>query len=742
MEQKSMKMGWILGLLVVLVAVAGAAEMKVTTEVDPVTRYVEVHYQVPADAPEMVTVRCTYQNKGESDWKPAAVKRYRSAAAETVIQDTGVLEKELGGGEVSEPLAVGRERTLVWRTDLQLPATHSYDLFVKVQLIDPAGKPVAQGQTALTLDLSDEVVLNESMIYKRLPMQVPDGKPGWVWRKDLPNSPPQGMLDCNERPGRLDPLAFMPKLTGYYAIFVSVPDKPNSEIELRLASDFYYQRFPGSAHTEYFWKIAKMDGEHLIASQSWRTIEKPDGINDEFRGRLRQVRFVPINEKLYAQLTRLDRYPRDKFVMAYYEIYSWAYLEDVFRNSQALEPVAAYADAKVDAIDAQLGRFGCKPNYPSVVEEPLIGDAIGDAPPGGESPSNANVGLLGLYTDCWLAVDRAGRAMDVSVFANFGAGNAYPGTPMTANFALKHPEWMSPDKQWVQYKFKPVREYVLSMYKEILDRGAKRISIDFCRYPYVIDQPQTATLFLTELRAMADQYSKNGRRVEISVRFPVPQVKGGDLFDPRPWVKKGLIDYLCPAAVVDNAAFADMKSYIELTRGSRIKCLPCIDLLSWGPVWPNGVTQWAKHLYDQGADGVYLYQADARIGGTMQFRSAIGRRDVIAHLGSRKAVEESVSDYEREQTNFGTDIYICYLEPYSTARPKIWIEGGHVEEIQYFLDGKPIAGRADAPYELGAEGWKNNLTVTAKATFEVRAKIDGKWLTRRLDAQIHPDYNN
>lgn len=737
-----MKTGWFLGLVAVLAASLSAAEMKVTAEVDPVSRYVKIRYDVPADAPEVVTAGCTYQIKGQSDWKPAAVKRYRSAAAETIIQDTGLLEKELTSGEVSEPLAAGRMRTLIWQNDLQLPAGHPYDIRVKVELKDPAGKVLAVGQVPVRVDLSDVAVLDEGMIYKRLPMQAADGKPGWVWRNDLPGSPPQGMLDCNERPGKLDPLVFRPQLKGYYAIYVTVPADPNSEIELRLASDFYYQRFPGAGDTEYFWKIAKMDGEHLIASQSWRTIEKPDGINDAFRSRFRQVRLVPISQKLYAQLTRLDRFPRDKFVMAYFEIYSWAYLDYVDRNSLALEPVAAYADAKVDAIDAQVGRFGCKPNYPSVIEEPLIGDAIGDSAPGGVTPSNANVGLLGLYTDCWVAVDRAGRAMNVPVFANFGAGNAYPGMPLEADFAKSHPEWMSADKQWVQYKFKPVRDYCLSMYKEILDRGARRISLDFCRYPYVVDKPQTATIFLTELRALADQYSKGGQRVQISVRFPIPQVKGGDLFDPRPWVKQDLIDYLCPSVVVGNATFADMTPYIELTKGTRIKCLPCIDLLASGPVWPDGVVQWAKVLYDQGADGVYLYQADARIGGTMQFRAAIGRRDVIAHLGSQKATEEIVREYGREQANFGTDIYIYYLESYSTNRPRVWIEGGQVQEVQYFLDGKPIAGRTEPPYEIGAEGWKNNLAVTSKATFEVRARINGQWLVRKMDFQIHPDYNN
>jgi hypothetical protein len=245
------------------------------------------------------------------------------------------------------------------------------------------------------------------------------------------------------------------------------------------------------------------------------------------------------------------------------------------------------------------------------------------------------------------------------------------------------------------------------------------------------------------LRALADEYSNNnGERVKISVRFPVPIVKGGDRFDPEPWVKKRLIDFLVPSSVVANGTFVDVSRYIQMTRGTGVKCLPCIDLLPWGPIWTDGVARWTNHLYDQGADGVYLYQADSRIGGTMQFRAAIGHRDFIARLGSSKAVAQMVRQEQAEQENYGTEIYIYYPENYSTVRPKVWIEGGKVEEVRYFMDGKEFPGRAEAPYEIGDEGWENNLPVVEKATFEVRAKINGTWLTRKFETKIFPDYNN
>jgi hypothetical protein len=58
------------------------------------------------------------------------------------------------------------------------------------------------------------------------------------------------------------------------------------------------------------------------------------------------------------------------------------------------------------------------------------------------------------------------------------------------------------------------------------------------------------------------------------------------------------------------------------------------------------------------------------------------------------------------------------------------------------MDGKRIAGRTLPPYEIGMEGYENNLPVVGKAVFEVRARIDGKWLSKTLETQVFPDYNN
>jgi hypothetical protein len=587
--------------------------------------------------------------------------------------------------------------------------------------------------------MSDVIALNESMIYKHQGLQQPGGAAGWVWKKAEAGEPAQGTLDVNEGKCQLEPLAFRPKLKGRYAVLVSVPQKPSSSIELSLGSDRFYQNFAGDDAHEYVWRIAKMDGQTLLAKQPWNTIDTLEKIGDSSRARLRQVRFVPVDDATYERLTRLDHLKRDKLVYAYFEPYSWAFEERVDRNSLLMEPIAAYAEAQVDAVDMQLGRFGSRPLYQSLVEEPLMGNTIGDPAPGSNKPPETlNVGRLALDTDLWRAAAAAGRAWETPVIANFGAGISYPHTPMEGNFSKAHPEWTARNGTFLQYKFKPVRDYCLAMYKEILDRGARRISIDFGRYPYVIDKPETATLFLKELRQLTGRYLKNGKRIQISVRFPVPETSSGsEVFDPKPWVDQGLVDTISPTTINGNASFFDATPYIKMTRGTAVKCLPNID--PGGPLRPEGIVYWAKHNYDLGADGVYLYQADYLLVGSMQGSNMVGHRNLIARLGSRQAVDETVRAYEKEQVQFGTDIYIEYPWTYTNNRPRVWIEGGHVEAVQYFMDGKEVPGRTTRPYSIGGEGWRQDFKSSdgKPVVFKVRAKIDGYWLERESSFVIH-----
>ena len=255
--------------------------------------------------------------------------------------------------------------------------------------------------------------------------------------------------------------------------------------------------------------------------------------------------------------------------------------------------------------------------------------------------------------------------------------------------------------------------------------GAKCLSLDFGRYPNVIDNAALPTLFLQELRTLADKYSKPDGKVKILVRFPVPGVSAENgYFKPRDWVDRKLVDYLVPSGVHDNVKNFDCRPYIKMTRGTGIKCLPDIE----GGVslcWPGGILKRVKQYYDWGADGIYIYQSDARIVGTMCSRNAGEFRRLISKLGSVAGVNEMVEDIKKNNSEYSKDIYFYFPLAYQSCRIRVWTEGFTPDAVELFKDGKLTNKYTDTPpYIVGKDGYINNYPLTGKpVTVEACAVI-------------------
>ncbi|MCC6682616.1 MAG: hypothetical protein IT445_17080, partial [Phycisphaeraceae bacterium] len=539
----------------------------------------------------------------------------------------------------------------------------------------------------------------------------------------------------NEQAGPLEPLCIRPKLKGYYAIYVSVPQEPSSLAQLRLSSDLFNQRFVGPDGRDRFWRIAKMDGEHLIVSQPASTL---GAVNDVHRTRVRTLRLVPVPDSMVERILHPWNFPRNKLVFAYYEPYSWSFNEWVDRNAMLLEPIAAFAEARVDQISMQMGRLGARPFYPSLVEEPLLGPTRGDPSPGGEPPVSENVGRMARLTTPWRASLKFAEIFNMRLGANFGAGIAYPDSPLESQWAKAHPEWLK-DRLYPRYEVPEVRQYFLQFWQELLENGARYLTVEFCRYPEVANSTESPTAFLTELRKLADRYNRGADRVFITATVPVAGLTGSEYYDPESWIKSRLIDALIPSSMAGNDLFFDARPYIGMTRGTDVKCLVEINADD-GHLWNGQALARVKQVYDWGADGIYIYQADGRIVGTMSTGDAFDERDFIANLGSTAAVDAMVSNMAKKAKGYSTDIYMSYPSNYSGCRAKVWIEGGQPEEVQYFIDGNPVDGVKTLDcWVIGLGGRKNNYPMTGKpAEFEVRAKINGRWIIRKQSWRVLP----
>jgi hypothetical protein len=275
----------------------------------------------------------------------------------------------------------------------------------------------------------------------------------------------------------------------------------------------------------------------------------------------------------------------------------------------------------------------------------------------------------------------------------------------------------------LRYEVPEVRRYMVSLYREALEIGAPGLTIDFGRYPQTIDQPETGTIFLRELRRLADSCGrKRGRRVPILVHFPAQADTLWENFDYVTWVKEGLVDYLCPAEH-NRVYLCDIKPYRRATHGSGCKLLP--DVYGDSPaVRMPGLFLWrVRQLYEAGVDGIYVYQSDAPI--------VYGRPDerrCMRLVGSSSAVRQWWAEDARLRPRRSKGIYLTQ-ERHNLDRIRIWLEGMPMGEVELLLDGELVSRLSGPPYILGDEtSATDGLVPPGPHQLTVRAKDGDSWL--------------
>lgn len=712
-------------------AQAGDAVLPVTLRFDPVSANGIIHYQVPQDAPEEIRVSAQYLPAGEKNFRPAAVNKYRSETALTVLRSDKILAEEREKGTVTENLAAGRNRTLVWTTSRQFKAGKpvSGKLKIIIAAADSPNRILAENTIDFDFNRKDVVLLDNFLdnpdIHPTGAVSTDSKTPGWRQVSDG--------LEAIEKEDPIEPLMYDHKLKGYYAIYLAVPRTGYGEIELELTSDGFSRRFSACDDCEQFWKIAPLDGTHLVIRQPYRTLVK---VNDALRARLAYVKFVPVSREVYEQYMANQRQGRDKIVAGYFEPYSWAFREHVTTNSKFMEAAAAFNEAGIDLVDMQVGRGGAKPQYPSSVETPLFTETKGDPAPGSRiAPTSLWTGRMVRLTNPIRAMIPAAKAYDEQLFINFGAANNYRGGPLEGDFSKQNPDCFI-DRYYLDYGNPKARNFMLSLFREVLEHGAENISIDFCRYPHGVRQGEDVNLFLRELRKLADQYRTNGKRVAILVRFPVPGNKGiaekNGKFQPEKWIREKLIDYLVPSDF-GGMPFFDVTPYVEMAKGSGIKVLPCIDGMKSGVPFPGEALRRVAEFYRKGADGVYIYQSDAHIVGSMTgLRDADA--DTIRTFGYSKLVEAAIAAEEKRIPEYSTDVYWSFPLPYQSNRALLQIDGLIPDKVDFYVDGKLVNTRTQPPWMLGEQGFANHYPFTGKnKTIRVVLHFDGRTWSKEFN---------
>ncbi len=718
----------LLSLLLGVGAAAGASprpakEGGSRMETDPISRCLRIVYRVPPEAPDEVVVRCSWAAAGTQDWRPALVRPFVSETALELADETEWRQWGLEG-RVVERRAAGLERSVVLNPYPDAQVGGKVDADFRLWIETPGGAELATEQTHLEADNSDVVYLEDwsHVVQREALADAPKPEDRrWQLRTDMdPAEASRGSALFGRSPADLPlpPLTYPLDLRGWYAIYVCTP--PHQGVELRLSGDercdLLGSDFP---RQEVFWRWARLDRQHLIVRQG-------QSYQGYATAALDYVKLVPLTEAQVAELEAPAAGKRDRTVAGYWEPYSWAFGQRVTETLQHREPLTAFAEARVDIVDTQVGRFGDTVVYESRLTDQLLHSTIGDPIGPIAQPTTDNVGLLQQYTNTLDASLRYARELGLTCHANWGGTCCYPGTPLQSGFSKAHPEWMRGSA--LRYEVPEVQEYMLSLWREVLEIGAPGLSLDFCRYPEGIDTAETCTGFLRALRRLADEFeAERGTHVPILIRFPARGVRLNEVFDYRMWAKEGLVDYLCPSNIQARHLNFDVGEYRRATRGTKCKLLPVVDGLTWALDCPGPFLRRVEQLYEAGVDGIYVYQADGRILTKPMYRRT------LALLGSRAAVARWWASEDTLTPQRSKGIYLSrpHEHPgwHGWERLRVWTEGIEPGPVEIYLDGKLATRCEGPPYLLGAEDYASDGVIPpGEHELRVRAQDGAGWL--------------
>jgi len=697
-----------------------AQEQPMRCATDPLSRLIHIAYAVPAGAPEAVRVRCSWSPPGQGPWRAARVQPLLSETAVALLREEDW--RPWARGEVTEVRAAGLERTVVFNPYPEAQSGGVVDIDFRVEVCTDGGPLLVRHEARIQADNRDVVYLDDwSKVLQK--DAVSTGPKAGCWLLQGGTSPgtspgaTSGMRLVGAGEADL-PLLTMPMaLSGPYALFVY----SYGGVSLRLSGALGYDRLGSRVpYREELWRWTRLDWQHLIVRQSY-------AYTGPAASRLDYVKLVPLTPDLVARLDAAFG-PPDRFVASYWEPYSYAFSDVVQDASWHLQYLDAYREADVSLVDTQLGRFGMKMVYETRVTDQLLYQTQGDPIGAIANPQTTNVGRMQQYTNTLQATLWSAQALGLTVHANFGATNCYPGSPLQGDFSKQHPEWMRGHA--LRYELPEVRRFILDLYRETLEIGATGLSIDFCRYPEGIDTPETCTGFLRELRALADAYGQRlGRRIPILVRFPLHGERLSERFDDATWVREGLVDYLCPSNIQGRFHGFGIAPYLEATKGSACTLLPQIDALEWGLPKP-GLFLWrVQQLYDQGAAGLYVYQGDAMVLG-----SPVQRR-CMRMLRSSQAVRHFWAEEARLRPACSKGIHISHASQHpgyhSWERLHVWLEGLPMGAVELHLDDHLVNRFDGPPYILGSQDLSGDGALPAgEHTLRVRARDGAGWLER------------
>ncbi len=348
----------------------------------------------------------------------------------------------------------------------------------------------------------------------------------------------------------------------------------------------------------------------------------------------------------------------------------------------------AYRDTQVAVLEWCV-IAGSRSNYPSQETE-LIGAGMTEFPRRGDKLASETLQrLAGEGVNTLQVVAGACHEAGIGCYASLRMNGDYPVTmwggsfPRYANstFWWNHPEFRLRDAKGVtqtkfSFAFPEVREFKLSILREVAREDIDGINLDFQRHPdfFGFEEPmakafksrygieastvsatdprwaplraEPMTAFVRAVRGILDEAGRHrGRHLGLSVRIDWKKYANWGC-DIETWLKEGLLDYLVVGQYGKGGYEFDLARFVRMARGSGCAVLfgeeAIVDghdrtaeedrLIAAGKMKPPPSTLLTREQYESravrwyaaGADGLHLFNET--------------RRELLMGLGDVKAV--------------------------------------------------------------------------------------------------------
>lgn len=551
--------------------------------------FVEIRFA--RESGNLYGAKVSYSLDGK-EYRPCAIFRSRDV--------DGLLE--CSSWEWNQALQYGnlkfdrRTHTVYWH--LYLNGLHQHKGMVKIRAEALRNGEIVVWDTEVNLRPGRAIFLNDWKTYV-------ENQPGWKVQGDTLTVEPKGDVS---------PLRIPLGVAGRYTISIAI-DWCTLAARLKLSNEdksypfhapINRPEFMYKCNKEILWKTAELQKDTAIEiCPTFITVQEPQ--ISPF-GTIRYIKLTPARKKPASRSLWSD-----KKLALYFESYSWAFNFRLRDRRQMREAMSLFQEMGADEIHSQYIRFGSQAMYHSrIAEHHDKAEAIADEGVRCPGPTEM-VRSMDVLREC---ID-ACRKLGLTHYANAGLTCCYPGTELEDRISREHPDWR--DGEILRFNRPETRAYAAAIIREFIEWGTDGVTIDCMRYPYHHTEEDLLAMFEEIHNAILDQAA--GRTIPLTVRIPFGDVTYFRAFERL--ARRGIIQCVIPSGLMNRESWLVLKPYLKWKdHGCRIYGL--ID--GWQGLLgsfnncqislhrsPRSIREDIIRFFNEGADGIYVYQADQHL---------------------------------------------------------------------------------------------------------------------------------